>query len=84
MFPQVNRTALHYAVGANHLSAVDFLLTHKARVDVADKHGLTVIHLAAWSGSLKIMLMLIRAGADQRAKNQVGWNECPPLCSSEQ
>ncbi|CAD7684560.1 unnamed protein product [Nyctereutes procyonoides] len=69
---KVNRTALHYAVGANHLSAVGFLLTHKARVDVADEHDLTVIHLAAWSGSLEIMLMLIRAGADQRAKNQVG------------
>lgn len=83
------------------------------------KHGLTVIHLAAWSGGLEIMLLLVRAGADQRAKNQVGmwvtpgptwavsspvqerevlrslcnhlptwlssgWNECPPLCSSEQ
>lgn len=36
------------------------------------KHGLTVIHLASWSGSLEIMLMLVRAGADQRAKNQVG------------
>lgn len=36
------------------------------------KHGLTVIHLAAWSGSLEVMLMLVRAGADQRAKNQVG------------
>lgn len=36
------------------------------------KHGLTVIHLAAWSGSLEVMLMLVKAGADQRAKNQVG------------
>ncbi|XP_016865304.1 ankyrin repeat and death domain-containing protein 1B isoform X2 [Homo sapiens] len=68
----MNRTALHFAVGRNHLSAVDFLLKHKARVDVADKHGLTVIHLAAWSGSLEVMLMLVKAGADQRAKNQVG------------
>ncbi|XP_074240768.1 ankyrin repeat and death domain-containing protein 1B isoform X3 [Saimiri boliviensis] len=68
----MNRTALHFAVGRNHLSAVDFLLKHKARVDVADKHGLTVIHLAAWSGSLEIMLMLVKAGADQRAKSQVG------------
>lgn len=33
----MNRTALHFAVGRNHLSAVDFLLKHKARVDVADK-----------------------------------------------
>nr|KAF6354258.1 ankyrin repeat and death domain containing 1B [Myotis myotis] len=68
----MNRTALHFAVGANHLSAVDFLLNRKARVDVADKHGLTVIHLAAWSGGLKIMLMLVRAGADQRATNRDG------------
>lgn len=36
------------------------------------KHGLTVIHLAAWSGSFEIMLMLVKAGADQRAKSQVG------------
>ncbi|KAB1281652.1 Ankyrin repeat and death domain-containing protein 1B [Camelus dromedarius] len=112
----MNRTALHFAVGANNLSAVDFLLNHKARVDVADKmhcpeaedsrfktgsilqsgdeadeisegsyprseqrkdprkHGLTVIHLAAWSGSLEIMLMLVRAGADRRARNQDGMN----------
>uniref|UniRef100_A0A8C5KIV6 Ankyrin repeat and death domain containing 1B n=1 Tax=Jaculus jaculus TaxID=51337 RepID=A0A8C5KIV6_JACJA len=70
----MNRTALHFAVGANHLSAVDFLLSHKARVDVADKHGLTVIHLAAWSGSFEIMLMLVKAGADQRAKTQEGRN----------
>ncbi|XP_011851870.1 PREDICTED: LOW QUALITY PROTEIN: ankyrin repeat and death domain-containing protein 1B [Mandrillus leucophaeus] len=71
----MNRTALHFAVGRNHhLSAVDFLLKHKARVDVADKHGLTVIHLAAWSGSLEVMLMLVKAGADQRAKNQDGMN----------
>uniref|UniRef100_A0A8C5YKA8 Ankyrin repeat and death domain containing 1B n=1 Tax=Marmota marmota marmota TaxID=9994 RepID=A0A8C5YKA8_MARMA len=70
----MNRTALHFAVGGNHLSAVDFLLNHKARVDIADKHGLTVIHLAAWTGSFEIMLMLVRAGADQRAKNQDGMN----------
>uniref|UniRef100_G1PSX8 Ankyrin repeat and death domain containing 1B n=1 Tax=Myotis lucifugus TaxID=59463 RepID=G1PSX8_MYOLU len=74
MFPQMNRTALHFAVGADHLSAVDFLLNRKARVDVADKHGLTVIHLAAWSGGLEIMLMLVRAGADQKATNRDGMN----------
>uniref|UniRef100_G1Q1Y8 Ankyrin repeat and death domain containing 1B n=1 Tax=Myotis lucifugus TaxID=59463 RepID=G1Q1Y8_MYOLU len=70
----MNRTALHFAVGADHLSAVDFLLNRKARVDVADKHGLTVIHLAAWSGGLEIMLMLVRAGADQKATNRDGMN----------
>ncbi|KAH0628019.1 hypothetical protein JD844_008668 [Phrynosoma platyrhinos] len=70
----LKRTALHFAVAGNHLSAVDFLLHHKARVDIADKHGLTPIHLAAWSGNLDIMLILIKAGADQKAKNQEGRN----------
>lgn len=37
MFPQMNRTALHFEVGGNHFSAVNFLLNHKARVDIADK-----------------------------------------------
>ena len=36
------------------------------------KHGLTVLHRAAWSGSLESILMLIRAGVDQRAKRQIG------------
>ncbi|XP_042310083.1 ankyrin repeat and death domain-containing protein 1B isoform X2 [Sceloporus undulatus] len=66
----LKRTALHFAVAGNHISAVDFLLHHKARVDIADKHGLTPVHLAAWSGNLDIMLILIKAGADQKAKNQ--------------
>uniref|UniRef100_A0A8C6X728 Ankyrin repeat and death domain containing 1B n=1 Tax=Naja naja TaxID=35670 RepID=A0A8C6X728_NAJNA len=70
----LKRTALHFAVAGNHISAVEFLLHHKARVDIADKHGLTAIHLAAWSGNLEIMLMLIKAGADQKAKNQEGMN----------
>uniref|UniRef100_A0A8C6F522 Ankyrin repeat and death domain containing 1B n=1 Tax=Monodon monoceros TaxID=40151 RepID=A0A8C6F522_MONMO len=51
----MNHTALPFAVGTGHLSAVDFLLNHKAR---GVKHGLTVIRLASWSGSLEIMLML--------------------------
>ncbi|KAF7250314.1 Ankyrin repeat and death domain-containing protein 1B [Varanus komodoensis] len=70
----LKRTALHFAVAGNHVSAVDFLLHHKARVDIADKHGLSAIHLAAWSGNLDIMLMLIKAGADQKAKNKEGLN----------
>ncbi|NXW58152.1 AKD1B protein, partial [Eurystomus gularis] len=38
------------------------------------KHGLTVIHLAAWTGNLDIMRKLVKAGADQKAKNEEGMN----------
>ena len=37
MFPQMNHIVLHFAVGTSGLSAVDFLLNHKVRVDTADK-----------------------------------------------
>ncbi|NXA31967.1 AKD1B protein, partial [Eudromia elegans] len=70
----LKRTALHFAVARSHVSAVDFLLHHKARVDIADQHGLAVIHLAAWSGNLDIMRKLVKAGADQKAKNEEGRN----------
>lgn len=49
MFPQMNRRALHFAVGTNHLSVVDFLLNHKARVDVADKVSSSSFGRMDWS-----------------------------------
>lgn len=49
MFPQMNRTALHFAVGANYLSAVDFLLNHEARVDVADKVSSSSFYRMNWN-----------------------------------
>lgn len=45
----MNRTALHFAVGRNSLSAVDFLLSHKARVDVADKVSSPSVGRLNWS-----------------------------------
>lgn len=36
------------------------------------KHSPTVIHLSSWSGNFEIMLMLVKAGADLRAKSRVG------------
>uniref|UniRef100_A0A8B9ENN6 Ankyrin repeat and death domain containing 1B n=1 Tax=Anser cygnoides TaxID=8845 RepID=A0A8B9ENN6_ANSCY len=70
----LKRTALHFAVARSHTSAVDFLLHHKARLDMADQHGLTVIHLAAWTGNLDVMRKLVKAGVDQKAKNEEGMN----------
>ncbi|KAM9509717.1 ankyrin repeat and death domain-containing protein 1B isoform 6-T6 [Guaruba guarouba] len=71
---KLKRTAFHFAVARSHVSVVDFLLHHKARLDMADQHGLTVIHLAAWTGNLDIMRKLVKAGADQKAKNEEGMN----------
>ncbi|XP_066038368.1 ankyrin repeat and death domain-containing protein 1B [Chamaea fasciata] len=71
----LKRTALHFAVAGGHVSMVDFLPHHKARLDMAGQHGLlTVIHLAAWTGNLDIMQKLVKAGADQKAKNEEGMN----------
>ncbi|KAM4054225.1 ankyrin repeat and death domain-containing protein 1B isoform 2-T2 [Anomaloglossus baeobatrachus] len=70
----LDRTALHFAVAGKHYQAVSFLLNHKARVDVVDRHGLTVLHLAGWSADLTIVQMLIKAGVNQKAKNQDGMN----------
>lgn len=41
---QMKRTALHFAVAGSHFSTVDFLLHHKARVDIADKVNKLVFH----------------------------------------
>ncbi|XP_077899465.1 ankyrin repeat and death domain-containing protein 1B isoform X6 [Ictidomys tridecemlineatus] len=60
------------AAKSNNLDLMEKLLEKKVNINAVNNHGLTVIHLAAWTGSFEIMLMLVRAGADQRAKNQRG------------
>lgn len=35
------------------------------------QHGLTVLHLAAWSADLSVVQMLIKAGASQKVANEV-------------
>ncbi|KAK2490648.1 hypothetical protein MC885_010909, partial [Smutsia gigantea] len=55
----MNCIALHFAVGAKHLSALDFLLNHKAWVDVADKEGDTALHLEAKLGHSPVVPVLL-------------------------
>jgi hypothetical protein len=45
----MSRTALHFAVARNNLSAVDFLLSHKASVDIADKVSSPSVSRVSWS-----------------------------------
>lgn len=69
-----DRTALHFAVAGQNLSAVKALLQRRPNVDLQDKHGVAAIHLAAWFGSLEILKLLVAVGAEQKIKNEDGWN----------
>ncbi|KAG7252070.1 hypothetical protein CRUP_006619, partial [Coryphaenoides rupestris] len=64
-----SRTALHFAVAGRHHEAVTLLLQWRVKVDQKDAHGVAPIHLAAWFGSLDMLKMLVRAGADQKIRN---------------
>ncbi|XP_067087629.1 ankyrin repeat and death domain-containing protein 1A [Osmerus mordax] len=68
------RAALHYAVAGQHQTAVRYLLQRRPNIDLKDKYGLAVIHLAAWFGSLDILKLLVAGGAEQKVLNQEGWN----------
>ncbi|XP_019722561.1 ankyrin repeat and death domain-containing protein 1A [Hippocampus comes] len=69
-----NRTALHYAVAGKNKEAVELLLRRRVEVDQRDKFGVAPIHLAAWFGSLEILKLLVRAGAEQKIENEEGLN----------
>ncbi|KAM4875402.1 ankyrin repeat and death domain-containing protein 1B isoform 1-T1 [Thomomys bottae] len=69
-----NERSFQNAAKSNNLDLMEKLFEKKVNINAVNVHGLTVIHLAAWSGSFEIMLMLVKAGADQRAKNQDGMN----------
>ncbi|XP_077601127.1 ankyrin repeat and death domain-containing protein 1A-like [Stigmatopora nigra] len=69
-----NRTALHYAVAGKNKEAVELLLRRRVQVDQRDKFGVAPIHLAAWFGSLEILKLLVRAGAEQKVENEEGLN----------
>ncbi|KAM7416455.1 hypothetical protein PAMA_018488 [Pampus argenteus] len=69
-----NRTALHYAVAGKNMEAVQLLLQRRVKVDQMDKYGVAPIHLAAWFGSLEIMKLLVRTGAEQKVENEEGLN----------
>ncbi|XP_067431652.1 ankyrin repeat and death domain-containing protein 1B [Thunnus thynnus] len=69
-----NRTALHYAVAGKNTEAVQLLLQRRVKVDQKDKYGVAPIHLAAWFGSLEILKLLVRSGAEQKIDNEEGQN----------
>ncbi|KAI5144226.1 Ankyrin Repeat And Death Domain-Containing Protein 1B [Manis pentadactyla] len=66
----MNWIALHFAVGAKHLSAMDFLLNHKAQVDVADKNAETPFFLAIEGGHEECSKVLLAGGSDINIPNE--------------
>ncbi|OWK09951.1 hypothetical protein Celaphus_00006655, partial [Cervus elaphus hippelaphus] len=71
-----NERSFQHAAKSNNLYLTEKLFEKKVNVNAVNnrKHGLTLLHLAACSGSFESVLMLVRAGADQRAERQDGVN----------
>lgn len=58
------RAALHMAAQTGNVSAIQFLLTHGAEVDLRNSEGETPLHEAAFSAQPKAIRALLDAGAD--------------------
>ena len=62
-----DRTALHFAVEANHPDVVQVLIDAGANIEIKNDEGRSPLHLASFSGELTTVKLLVEAGADVRA-----------------
>lgn len=67
-----NTTPLHIACMNNSQRVVDFLLTHRVRLDLADSSGDTALHKAGRKQLTKIYMALRDGGASEVVKNKFG------------
>eukprot|EP01104_Vermistella_antarctica_P007574 TRINITY_DN1859_c0_g3_i1.p2 TRINITY_DN1859_c0_g3~~TRINITY_DN1859_c0_g3_i1.p2 ORF type:complete len:155 (+),score=33.41 TRINITY_DN1859_c0_g3_i1:65-466(+) len=65
-------SALHWAAGGGHISAVVFLLRHKANPNITNLNGDTALHKAAWRQHGKVCEILVGGGADITVVNKEG------------
>jgi ankyrin repeat protein len=56
-------TLLHFAIGNSNYDTVELLIKHKARMDIRDEDGNTVLERAKKSKDDKMIKMLEEAGA---------------------
>ncbi len=67
-------TKLYRAVRSGNIKEVKKLLRDGADPDIADAHGLTPLHQAAYWGEGEITALLLKAGAQVNAENNgKGW-----------
>lgn len=74
---QVNRlgwTPLHYAASKANIDVAKLLLANQAMVNAPSSEGTTPIMMAAFSGRMPMVQLLLDAGADITTKNLKGQN----------
>jgi hypothetical protein len=72
---QVNRlgwTPLHYAASKGKIDTAKLLLAHKAIVNAPSPEGTTPLMMAAFSGDMAMVQLLLNAGADITTRNLKG------------
>ena len=67
----IGETALFGAASWGQIEVVRYLLSVGARHDLRESHGFTPLHWAA-RGNLETLKLLIEAGADTNAEDQLG------------
>lgn len=59
------RTPLHYAADFGQVEVISFLIAKGAKVDAADRFGITPLLAAVYEGHAEAVAALISAGADK-------------------
>ena len=62
-------TPLHYAVFAEKIETVRFLIDINATVNAQNKKGISPLHMAANSGNEFLICILLESGANPNAKD---------------
>lgn len=69
---QLGRSALSWAARRGDCDAIDFLLSHGARVNQVNQWGNSPLMIAASEGRFDCVSMLLRAGANATSPNRFG------------